>query len=366
MLRRRLFLFLKLAVACGLIVWLFASGKIDFKVLGRLGQRWPWFAAAQVPFAIVMLLAAYRWRLLLRAQKIDYSFRDTFSLTMIGQLFNQLVIGSTGGDMVKAYVVAVEQPGRREAGITSVFVDRAVGLIVLMVVALVAILINLKLIVSRPELISLAALIAGTLAASLAFGSVFYSDRVKSLAIVRWILSKLPFRRVISKVASAVYAYKFHPREVVLSVIASFAVHMCLISMNLLLARALIEGPIPWRSFFFLIPLAQIAMALPINPPGAVGTAEVFYAELLRLAGVQEGAMICILQRFTYYMWALLGCVYYVRRKRQVTQAVEEEMLDEARHSLGEDAEEDPATSGGERFLGTRREAGAEPPGVPG
>jgi uncharacterized membrane protein YbhN (UPF0104 family) len=378
MLRRRLLLFLKLAVACGLIVWLFASGKIDLKLLGRLGERWPWFVAAQVPFGIVMLLAAFRWRLLLKAQGIEYSFRDTFSLTMIGQLFNQLVIGSTGGDMVKAYVVAVEQPERRGPGITSVFVDRAIGLLVLMVVALAAIVLNLPLIGSRPELVSLAILIAGTLAASVAVGGVFYSDRVRSLSIVRWALARLPFRGAISKIAAAVYVYKFHPRAVGSSVLASAAVHLCVIGMNLLLARALIEGPIPWKSFFFLIPIAQIAMALPINPPGAVGTAEVFYAELLKLAGIQEGAMICILQRFTYYLWALLGCVYYVRRKREVTKAVEEEILDEARHARDEDAlaaagqagpgagdrmpPRDPGRNGDGEILGARAKTGGAPP----
>ena len=192
MLRRRLLLFLKLAVACGLIVWLFASGKIDLKLLGRLGEHWPWFVAAQVPFGIVMLLAAFRWRLLLRAQGIEYSLSDTFSLTMIGQLFNQLVIGSTGGDMVKAYVVAIEHPRRRGAGITSVFVDRAIGLLVLFVVALVAILLNFSLIRSKPELVSLSILIAGTLMASVVLGVVFYSDRIRSLTIVKWMLARLP------------------------------------------------------------------------------------------------------------------------------------------------------------------------------
>jgi glycosyltransferase 2 family protein len=375
-LRRRLLLFFKLAVACGLIVWLFASGKIDLKLLGRLGEHWPWFVAAQVPFGIVMVLAAFRWRLLLRAQGIEYSLRDTFSLTMIGQLFNQLVIGSTGGDMVKAYVVAIEHPSRRSAGITSVFVDRAIGLLVLIIVALVAILLNFQLIRSKPELVSLSVVIAGTLMASLVLGGVFYSDRIRSLSLVQWILARLPFRRALSKVASAVYVYKFHPREIGLSILGSVAVHLCVIGMNLLLARALIDGPIPWQSFFFLIPIAQIAMALPINPPGAVGTAEVFYAELLKLAGIQEGAMICILQRITYYLWALLGCVYYIRRKREVTQAVEEESRDEARQFQGEEPEppgvvldagdhrprRDPARNGEKQTLGARREIEAEPP----
>jgi uncharacterized membrane protein YbhN (UPF0104 family) len=127
----------------------------------------------------------------------------------------------------------------------------------------------------------------------------------------------------LRQVSDAIYIYRFHPREVLLAVLASLAVHVCVVTMNLLLARAVIPGDLPWINFFFLIPLAQIAMAIPINPPGALGTAEGAYGYLLHLAGLEQGALVCLLQRFTYYLWALLGCYCYVKRKVKVAEAVE-------------------------------------------
>jgi len=335
MLRRRLILFFKLAVAFGLIYWLAASGRIDLRKLADVGERWPWFVAAQVPFDIIMLLAAYRWRLLLRAQGIHYTFMDTFSLTMIGQLFNQVVIGSTGGDMVKAYAVAMEHPGRKSGGIMSVVVDRLVGLIVLIVFALGAMSFNLELIRSRAELTYMAAGIGLALIVALGGLLVFYSDRLRRNPIVGAVLSWIPFREKLATVAEAVYVYKFHPREVALSVVVSFFVHVAVVIMNLLLAKALIPAPLPWASFFFLIPIAQVGMAVPINPPGAIGTAEGIYEYLLPLAGVPHGAMICILQRFTYYLWAALGAVFYVRRKGRVAGAVQAALSEDAKPLLG-------------------------------
>lgn len=327
--RRKLILILKLAVAAGLILWLVLSGKIDFHQLENVGGRWPWFVIAQVPFALVQILCAYRWRHLLKAQGIDYSLGDVFALNMIGQLFNQFMIGTTGGDMVKAYAVAMEQRGRRSAGVISVFVDRVVGLLVLVGVALVAILFNLDLIIHRPDLVSVAVLVVTIFFGSLAGGYVFYSERIRQLKVVRWGISKLPFRRVLAQLSQAIYIYKFHPREVLIVIAMSVAVHLCVVSTNLCLARALVPEALPWANFFFLIPIAQIAMAIPINPPGAIGTAEGIYAYLLTIAGISQGALICLLYRLTNYFWALVGCFYYLKRKGKLDQAVEAARHDE-------------------------------------
>jgi uncharacterized protein (TIRG00374 family) len=244
-------------------------------------------------------------------------------LTLVGHFFNQFLIGTTGGDMVKAYAIAMEQPARRAAGILSVFVDRAAGLLVLVAVALVAIAFNLDMILKEPRLGLLAVMVVCVFTASLAGGYVFYSERIRSLPLVRRIISRLPFRGVIARVADAVYVYKYHAREMAVVALTSVLVHVLVVVMHLFLARALIATPLPWVSFFFLIPLAQIAMAIPINPPGAIGTGEWIYATLLPFVGVPQGALICLLQRFVYYAWALLGCVAYLRRKANVERAVE-------------------------------------------
>jgi uncharacterized membrane protein YbhN (UPF0104 family) len=152
---------------------------------------------------------------------------------------------------------------------------------------------------------------------------------------VKWLLARIPFRGFLARLTEVVYVYKYHPREVGLALLASLCVHLSVIAMNLLLTRALVADPFSWKQFFLLVPLAQMAMALPINPPGAIGTAEGIYDYLLKLAGISQGAMVSLLQRFTYYNYALVGAVYYLRRKKKVARAVEAALAEDARSSLG-------------------------------
>ena len=83
----------------------------------------------------------------------------------------------------------------------------------------------------------------------------------------------------------------------------------------LLLWAALLSGSFQWWHFFYLIPMAHLAMAIPLNPPGAIGTAEAIYAYLLVQIGIEEGAVLCILQRLTYYSWSMVGAGFYITRK---------------------------------------------------
>jgi uncharacterized protein (TIRG00374 family) len=351
--RKHLIFVVKLVVAVGLITWLFRSGKIDLTELKHIGQGWPWFALAFVPFGFVLLLCGYRWRLLLRAQGIDYSFRDSLAVTMIGHFFNQFLIGTTGGDMVKAYVIATDHPEQRSAAVMSVFVDRVVGLLVLVAFALVGILFNLETIRAQPRLEFLATTAGIVFAASLFGAFLFFSERVRQLRVVQAIFDRLPLRHFVAKVARAVYVYKFHPGIVAGSVVISLVIHTLIVLLHLCVAKAILKDPFPWMTFFFLIPLAQIAMAIPIGPPGAVGTGEWIYATLLPLVNVPQGAAICFLQRFVHYGWALGGCTIYLRRRRKVQKAVQAATEAEEKGEEDFDGPREPAVADRARGLGS-------------
>ena len=73
---------------------------------------------------------------------LDLPFRlaDAFRLSFVGYLLNFVAFGSVGGDLFKAVFLAREQPGRRTEAVATVFLDRAVGLYSLLVVASAAIL----------------------------------------------------------------------------------------------------------------------------------------------------------------------------------------------------------------------------------
>ncbi len=313
--RNRVFLVLKLGLAVGLFWWLIQSGKLPLENLGDISDRWPWLIVAQVPFGIVMLLAAVRWRILLKAQKIDFPLKESYSLSMIGLFFNQLVPGSTGGDVYKAYAVAKRNPTQKGGAVVSVFVDRALGLILLLLLVACGMLANWSWVSGDPELLSFATAIFSFLGALVVGGTFFFSARLRRLLPLAWLQKRLPLKGVITTVDQAVLAYRYHLRDVFAAAFTSGVLHSLVVATNICLAYALLADSFEWWHFFYLIPMAHLAMAIPLNPPGAIGTAEAIYAYLLALVGIEDGAVLCILQRLTYYSWSLIGAGFYVAHR---------------------------------------------------
>ena len=68
-----------------------------------------------------------RWRMLVRAAGMSFSYKDAFRLGFLGFLLNFVSVGAVGGDLFKAVFIAREQPGRRIAAIVSVALDRLLG-----------------------------------------------------------------------------------------------------------------------------------------------------------------------------------------------------------------------------------------------
>ncbi len=299
----------KLVVAAILIYWLIGRGGLPLSELSGLGQGWPWLLLAQVPYAIVLLLAALRWHLLLKVQGIFYSFREIYSLVLMGIFFNQVLFGSTGGDVIKAYYVARESSERRTAAALTVFIDRAIGLFVLMSIACAATFFNFSLLQEDPDLWNLAVFVWVAVGAALAITGIFYL----------WI-GKDPTDKkagLIKKFAQILFLYRSHPGTVIKALLISGLLHSLVVITNLLLLRSLL--PQEWASLpalFLVVPLAQIVMAIPVTP-GAIGTAEVAYDWLFKLVGFpMKGALVSLLQRLTYCLWAIPGLVIYLKNRR--------------------------------------------------
>src|SRR5262245_27483918 len=100
----------------------------SFDRLWNEPKNWSMLAIAAALKLTAIMITFVRWFFLVRALNLPFRLRDAFRLGFLGYLFNLIAPGAVGGDLFKAVFIAREQPGRRGAAISSVIVDRLIGL----------------------------------------------------------------------------------------------------------------------------------------------------------------------------------------------------------------------------------------------
>ena len=89
-----------------------------------------WIGAALALTFAALFAGVVRWHVLLRAMDLPAPFARTFRGFFIGQFFNAFLFGACGGDLARAVFAAHDHPEKRPEAVTSVFLDRAIGLVV--------------------------------------------------------------------------------------------------------------------------------------------------------------------------------------------------------------------------------------------
>ncbi|UCC96278.1 MAG: flippase-like domain-containing protein [Phycisphaerales bacterium] len=92
------------------------------------------FAAAIAIYVIGQLIFVARWSLLLKVQSITIGFWPAVRLHFLGLFYNNCLPGAIGGDLPRAWYVTKHTDKKLEAAL-SVFVDRAVGLAGMLIMA---------------------------------------------------------------------------------------------------------------------------------------------------------------------------------------------------------------------------------------
>jgi uncharacterized protein (TIRG00374 family) len=233
---------------------------------------------ALVLFAIGQLLVVTRWWRLLLAAGLRVRWYESLRLTCLGLFFNLVVPGLTGGDLVKALLVARAHPQHKHAAVVSIAFDRLLGLLCMVILAAIAVLLSGSTFAEiRVPVVSAAALgILGAIA-------VLSRGLRRKIGLDR-ILARLPLAATIQKLDEALTTYASRPGELSLCVALSFVNHLTVISGILVLGRAFGDHVLAWSSYFAIAPVATIVSALPIAP-GGWGLGEAAYSYLFALLG---------------------------------------------------------------------------------
>ncbi len=94
---------------------------------------------AMTMYLISVVIAAYRWQILLVAKQVPMAIRRAISLYFIGNFFTNFLPTSIGGDAVRAYSAGADMDNRMDA-LASVFIERFIGLFSIVFLALLGLL----------------------------------------------------------------------------------------------------------------------------------------------------------------------------------------------------------------------------------
>jgi uncharacterized protein (TIRG00374 family) len=133
---------LKLGFPAALFAYLLWSvPPEDYKAFASQPKRWDLLLAAQVIALLAIMVSFMRWRWLVLAFGIPFTPREALRLGFLGYLLNFISFGSVGGDVFKAILVARDKPEKRPEAVASVLLDRALGLLGLLLLAWISLVI---------------------------------------------------------------------------------------------------------------------------------------------------------------------------------------------------------------------------------
>ncbi len=335
--RKVLIVAAKLVLAAGLLAYIIskvpfhdytdANGQVQKGFLSTIqATNWVFVALAGMVFLISWLTVALRWWYLLRVLDIHITPWQAIKLMFLGQFFNQVVPGTVGGDLVKAYYVARESD-KKAAVLVSAFVDRLLGLAELTCLAGIMILVVMVTGIQPFEKIRLAAIVTACVLVLLT-GMVLFllSRRFRKLFHLQKIYKRLPIAHHFEQAGDAARLYRTRIGKLLKAVGITVSAHIPFIGSIWLLGVSLgIDAP--WYMYFLFVPVIYTLGAAPITP-GGVGLIEGFY--LLFFAGYAEDGTLfglALIARMLPVICALPGSIVALKAPRlPSSEDVEEEL----------------------------------------
>ena len=245
---------------------------------------------ALVMHGVMLVLATWRWWLLLRVQSINIPIREVARLTMIGFFFNLAVPGAVGGDLIKMGFVGRQASGKGAEAVFSIVMDRLLGVLGLFLVAGVA---GWLLLEFHRVLLDLPAL----------------------TGLWRLLERKSPKRlaETVTRLVSAVDHYRRSRRTLVVAILISVAIHSCLAFDLYLVGRSLGDRDLSLRNYFVTAQVANAIASVPVTP-GGVGLRDKGAQEFFVAFGMarEKAGAIPVTLTLVILAWGMVGAAVFV------------------------------------------------------
>ena len=336
---------LKLAVCLVLVAWILhvifageakmqlgeAWGKLSFAE--QLRESWKigpaglwktisgvslgWLLTSFVFMGATIFIGVVRWRTVLGVQGLHLPLGRAAGISLVAHFFNSFLLGSTGGDLLKAYYAAAETAHKKAEAVTTVIVDRLLGLFAMLLFVSLMALANWDVVMSQKRFMAVMLVILGMLFVSgLVIVLSFWAGPTGARLKIEALLAKLPKGDVLVRCIEACHAFGenpgFLPRVLGWSMLLSLACVLQIVALGLGLGLPMGEH---FRVLLLIVPAIICISALPITPSG-IGVRENLYVWLLSATAIgieAKAALSLSLLAFAgSLLWSLIGSAAYL------------------------------------------------------
>lgn len=273
---------------------------------------------------VLIALGGLRWREVLKAQGIHLPLLRVLRISLVAHFFNAFLLGTAGGDVLKAWHAARAARERSTEAAFSVFVDRLLGTFATLLFTGALALLNLGLILAYKRHLATALMIGGMLVVSGVFVFLgFFTDTLAHNGWVARLVRRLPRGESFAVALAGCRSLARHPGFLWRVGGLSVLLNVALVGVIAALAPGL-DVNLPNAAVWYLVPAILSVAALPVTPAG-LGVRENLFVWLLTvpMLGVKPGAALSLslVGYSVNLLWSVIGGVIYLLTPGRAAEA---------------------------------------------
>ena len=321
----------QISLAVAIIVWMISKNKEQ--VLSAFDHfNFLWLIPALICYATHIFVGAWRWRMLLKVQKIHISFFDSLSLTMQGFFFSLVLPGGAlGGDVVKAAFLIKKTPkGNKLIGSFTILVDRIIGMSSLFALAAITTIFSYEALENLTgfSVFFVYLLILGCISGLGAAVVLFFHDKLDIIPGFKPLLrfgDKMS-KNALSRLINAIDSYRSAWKNILLALIVSIIfVHGMIASVIFCISGGLDADKASPATYILATSIANAAACVPATQSG-IGTRDYVLQTILCSGGIQKAKAITIALIFTaiILVFNLSGGLFFAFSKLNIDDKIVE------------------------------------------
>jgi hypothetical protein len=267
-------------------------------------MQWLPFLGAVILYLGGVLVRAYRWGALVWALGVQVSWWRLVGLYFVGSFFSLVLPTGVGGDVVRIYELSRDSPQAASA-ISSVLVDRFLGLFVLFALALLALVAGQEIVSPQVRILIALVFLCCLIGVALLVQRTWVEAWGRRLGLDR-LLGRI---RILKELYESLHLYG--SAALLQAAAASLVFNLMLVVANYFLGLAVgIELSI-WYYFLF-VPIISALLMVP--SVGGLGVREATYVFLFGQVGVppDQAFALALAYDATLILTGLAGAIIYV------------------------------------------------------